>query len=85
MMAVITVRNLPEQTKQHLRVKAAQAGISLEQLVRELLNKEANNSSRSSYMLGDIAAQYFADCALDSDELVDIHRASKRKTPGLDE
>ncbi len=37
-MATITVRNLPEETKRDLKIRAARAGVSLEQEVRTILN-----------------------------------------------
>jgi len=44
-MASITIRNLSEEAKQLLRIKAAQAGMSLEGFVRDFLNREAMKSN----------------------------------------
>ena len=41
-MAVLTVRNLPDQTKEALRVKVAKSGVSLEKYVRRVLQKASN-------------------------------------------
>jgi plasmid stability protein len=59
-MAVITVRNLPDPTKEALRVKAAKAGISLEQYVRNILQDASKDDDQSSSNIMEIAATYFA-------------------------
>jgi len=43
-MASITIRNLSEDAKQLLRIKAAQAGMSLEGFIRDFLHREAMES-----------------------------------------
>ncbi|PWK70741.1 plasmid stabilization protein [Aminobacter sp. AP02] len=39
-MATLTIRNVPEDVKQALRVKAAQNGNSLEEALRQILSDE---------------------------------------------
>ena len=43
-MASITIRQLPEITKQKLRMRAAQHGRSMEQEAREILQSELSKS-----------------------------------------
>jgi plasmid stability protein len=45
-MATLTIRNVPEDVKQALRVKAAEKGRSLEQALRQLLSEEAGSPSQ---------------------------------------
>ena len=42
-MASITIRDLPDGTKEVLRVRAARSGVSLEAYARELLHAAARN------------------------------------------
>jgi antitoxin FitA len=42
-MANLTIRDLPDQTKETLRVCAAQTGISLEAYVRHILQKASRS------------------------------------------
>lgn len=58
-MAVLTVRNIPDEIKQKLRVQAAQAGISLEQFARNILQQAANDDSSNAYSVMEQAAKYF--------------------------
>lgn len=58
-MAVITVRNLPDATKEQLRVKAAQSGVSLEQYVRNLLQAASNKETKAEHTVMEAAAKYF--------------------------
>lgn len=44
-MASITIRQLPENTKRKLRIRAAQNGRSMEEEAREILRTELNQSS----------------------------------------
>jgi len=46
-MATLTVRNLDEETKHRLRIKAAQRGVSLEEEVRSILRREAQQADQS--------------------------------------
>ncbi len=58
-MANITVRNLPDKTKETLRVQAAQSGISLETYARQLLQVAANQSDFKPVDIVGLAEQYF--------------------------
>ena len=42
-MATLTIRNVPEDVKQALRVKAAESGRSLEEALRQLLSEQASD------------------------------------------
>lgn len=43
-MATITVRNVEDETKSRLRVRAARNGVSLEEEVRSILRREARET-----------------------------------------
>lgn len=58
-MATITVRDLPNRTKETLRVQAAQSGVSLEAYVRHLLQYASDHKSPTAEPLTALAAQYF--------------------------
>jgi plasmid stability protein len=47
-MAALTIRNLDEETKQALRLRAAKHGISMEQEVRSILRKEILSEGSAS-------------------------------------
>ena len=47
-MATLTIRNVPDDVKQTLRVKAAQKGHSLEETLRQLLSDEAAGPAATS-------------------------------------
>jgi antitoxin FitA len=47
-MASITIRQLPENTKRKLRMRAAQNGRSMEQEAREILRIELNKSGEAN-------------------------------------
>ena len=47
-MASITVRNLDEGVKQHLRVRAAENGRSMEEEVREILRSAVTQPNRQT-------------------------------------
>lgn len=44
-MASITIRQLPEETKRKLKIRAAEHGRSMEQEAREILKRELSNSA----------------------------------------
>lgn len=50
-MATLTIRNVPEDVKQALRVKAAQSGHSLEEALRQLLSEQANGPNRQASLI----------------------------------
>ena len=60
-MAVLTVRNLPDQTKEALRVKAAKSGMSLESYVRQILQQASNEDIFTPPQIMEVAAEYFGE------------------------
>ena len=58
-MANITIRDLPDQTKEALRVRAAQSGISLEAYVRHVLQKASCSDAFETVNILKLADQYF--------------------------
>ena len=69
-MASLTIRNLPEDVKQSLRVQAAQAGLSMEAYARNLLQSAsgvpatqeatpAEPDNRPRKNIAEIAEKYF--------------------------
>lgn len=80
-MASITIRDLPENTKQSLRVKAAQAGVSLEAYVRQVLQKASSSSGAGTLNILNLAEQYFG--SKHGIELELPKRRSKRATVDL--
>ena len=81
-MANITVRNLPDKTKEILRVQAAQSGISLETYARHLLQVASNQNNYKPVDIVGLAEQYFG-----VEQGVDIElpeRGSSRKMVDFD-
>ncbi len=58
-MASITIRNLPDSTKDTLRVRAAKQGMSLEAYVRNLLQEESARESVQPTSITELARKYF--------------------------
>ena len=58
-MANITVRNLPDKTKEALRIQAAQSGISLETYARHILQVASNQNDFKPVDIVGLAEQYF--------------------------
>ena len=58
-MANITIRDLPEKTKESLRVHAAQAGLSLESYARNLLQKASRSRAVRPPSILEVANKYF--------------------------
>ena len=58
-MASITIRNLPDKTKEALRIHAAQCGVSLEAYVRQILKKASCANGLKSVSILDMAEKYF--------------------------
>ena len=78
-MASITIRDLPVQTKEALRVCAAQSGISLEAYVRHILQK----ASTSSDLFDPVNILDLADQCFGSRNGVNVdlpNRGSKRQS-----
>lgn len=65
-MAMLTVRNLPEEVHRALRVRAAQHGRSMEAEVREIL--EAAISPRGRVKLGSLLADMGRQARLSDEE-----------------
>jgi plasmid stability protein len=81
-MAMLTVRNLPEEVHRALRVRAAQHGQSMEAEVREIL--EAAISPRGSVKLGSLLADMGRQAKL-SDEEFTVFEQVRDKTPSRPE
>jgi plasmid stability protein len=65
-MASITIRNIPDTTKEALRVRAAQASMSLESFLRDILQAASQNDRPQS--VAESAAEIFGaaqGCDLD--------------------
>ncbi len=58
-MASITIRNLPDKTKETLRMHAAQSGISLEAYVSQILRKASGANGLKSVSILDMAERCF--------------------------
>ncbi len=58
-MASITIRNLPDKTKETLRIHAAQSGVSLESYVRQILRKASGANGLKPVSILDMAERYF--------------------------
>jgi plasmid stability protein len=77
-MAMLTVRNLPEQVHRALRVRAAQHSRSMEAEVREIL--EAAISPQGRVKLGSLLADMGRQAKL-SDAEFDVFEHVRDKTP----
>lgn len=58
-MANIIVRDLPDRTKETLRVQAAKSGISLEAHARHILQKASSSDDFLHPSILDLASKYF--------------------------
>ncbi len=77
-MAMLTVRNLPEEVHRALRVRAAQHGISMEAEVREIL--ESAISPKGRLKLGSFLADMGRQARL-SDEEFAVFEQMRDKAP----
>jgi len=77
-MAMLTVRNLPEEVHRALRVRAAQRGQSMEAAVREIL--EAAISPQGRVKLGSLLADMGRQAKL-SEEEFSVFEQARDKTP----
>lgn len=77
-MAMLTVRNLPEQVHRALRARAAQHGHSMEAEVREIL--ETAISPKGRVKLGSLLADMGRQAKL-SDEEFSVFEKIRDKTP----
>lgn len=81
-MASITIRNLDDEIKQNLRVRAAENGHSMEEEVREILRSTLDATSSLEKNLGTKIHQMFM--AVGGVELDIPPRQSMRKPPRFD-
>jgi plasmid stability protein len=58
-MSSITIRNLPDATKETLRVHAAKQGISLEAHTRDILQRASQEEVEPGQNLAELARQCF--------------------------
>ncbi len=77
-MAMLTVRNLPEEVHRALRVRAAQHGQSMEAEVREILESAINPKGRVK--LGSLLADIGRQSKL-SDEEFAVFEQARAKAP----
>ena len=56
-MAVLTVRNLDPDVKTRLRVRAAEQGIAMEEAVRRILTRAANEAIAPSLTQNDLGSR----------------------------
>jgi antitoxin FitA len=82
-MASITIRNLDEELKVRLRVRAAENGRSMEEEARIILRTGLAESRRSPRNLGEVIHKRFA--ALGGFEMPKLPREPIRTPPKLDE
>lgn len=60
-MASLSIRKIDEDVYERLRVHAARHGISMEEMVRQILKRAVSAPER----LGDVALRYFGDDGVD--------------------
>lgn len=77
-MAVLTIRNVPDEVHRALRARAAEHGRSAEAEVREILSAALIPSQR--LLLGDALAALGRDLALTDDD-IDALDAVRDRTP----
>lgn len=77
-MAMLTVRNLPEEVHRALRARAAQHGQSMEAEVREIL--ESAISPKGRVKLGSLLADMGRQARLSDEELA-VFEQLRAKTP----
>lgn len=77
-MAMLTVRNIPEEVHRALRIRAAQHGHSMEAEVREIL--ESAVSPQGRVKLGSLLADIGRQARLSDEEFV-VFEQVRDKTP----
>ncbi len=82
-MASMTVRNLDDQLKSRLRIRAARHGRSMEDEVREILRVALAQEDRTALDLAESIHRRFAD--LGGFEMPEIPREMGREPPRFDE
>jgi plasmid stability protein len=83
-MAMLTVRNLPDEVHRALRMRAAQHGHSTEAEVREILASAVKPNSR--VLLGDALASLGRDIGLKNEDfevLEQVRDKTPAEPPGL--
>lgn len=60
-MTSITIRKIPEPTKERLRIRAARAGVSLEAYLRRVLQNASETDSRLPPNLADLSLTLFGE------------------------
>lgn len=75
-MAVLTIRNVPDEVHRALRVRAAEHGHSAEAEVREILSSALVPSRR--LLLGDALASLGRDLALTDDDVAALDSVRDR-------
>ncbi|MCY4455056.1 MAG: plasmid stabilization protein [Chloroflexi bacterium] len=84
-MASITIRNLDEELKQRLRVRAAERGHSMEQEAREILRVAlAQTPETGEELVRRIRARFAAIGYVEPDELQIPPREPMREPPRFD-
>lgn len=58
-MASLTIRDLPDQTKETLRVQAAKSGLSLEAYVRHVLQMASSSEDFQPVNIAKLATRHF--------------------------
>ncbi len=81
-MASITIRNLDDDLKARLRVRAAKRGRSMEEEAREIIRGALSERRRNVRSLAAAIRRRFAD--LGGVDLPDIERDATREPPRLD-
>ena len=81
-MASITIRNLDDDLKARLRVRAAERGRSMEEEAREIIRCALSERRRKVRSLAAAIRQRFAD--LGGVDLPDVERDVPREPPRLD-
>lgn len=75
-MAMLTVRNLPDEVHRALRVRAAQRGHSMEAEVREILESAVSPEGRVK--LGSLLASLGRDARLADDEFANFEQVRSK-------
>lgn len=78
-MAVLTVRNLPDDVHRALRVRAAQHGRSTEAEIRDILEKAAKPEGRLKF--GSLLASIAREAGGLTDAEVEVFNQIRDKTP----
>ena len=81
-MPTLTIRNVPEETKKRLRIRAAENGRSMEAEVRDIL-AGALARAKPAENLGDTIHRRFA--AIGGFEMPEIIRGPAREPPDFSE